>query len=664
MSAIGAVYNLDKKPVELSSLAKMSDCLKHRGTDAARLWNQGSIGLFHRMRWTTPESQLEKLPAKSRFDSSFITCDARIDNRAELISQLSFDGRRDDEIPDSEIILAAYRKWGEECVPRLIGDFVFAIWNEREKMLFAARDPLGVKHFYYYYQPHKIFALASEIKALFALENIPRELNEQHLGDYLVINSEDKENTFYKNIKRLPATHALAVGEKGFRIRRYWKPDTNELRLKNDGEYHEAFREKFEAAVTARLRSAYPTGSMLSGGLDSSSIVCVASEHLKKRNKAPLHTFSAVFPTIAKSDARIDETRFMRSVIAKTGCTPHYVNADDASPLKDIEKVLWHTDHPVGAPIYMDWEIFRAAQNQGVRVVLSGFDGDSTVSHGYEDLANFALRGWYLRLFREAFALRKNMPRRSHNLKRLIWHRGIAKSVPPAAYTVWRKLRGRKPEDYTPSPITFPLHFESVNSDFRKSFDLENRIIRFREENYPEGISPIEYHWNALTNGHFSQVLENLEKAAAAFEIEPRFPFFDRRLIEFCIALPPGQRIYKGWTRSIFRHAMNGIVPDDVRWRTDKSNIGASVKINLLKYGAAQLENAVYAHSHRLRKFVDIEFLKAAYADYQSAPLQKESEALLLLTTVYLINWLGLSGLAEQKQPGLPAEQAAGAAAA
>jgi len=662
MSAIGAIYNLDKRCVEVSALSKMNDCLHHRGADDAHIWHQDSIGLTHRMMWTTPESLIEKLPRKSRFGSIFITCDARIDNRVELISQLPFERRKEADITDSEIILAAYEKWGEECLPRLIGDFVFAIWNEHEKTLFAARDPLGVKHFYYYYKPHKLFALASEIKALLTLEEIPCELNEQHLGDYLVINSEDKENTFYKNIKRLPATHALSVSSQRLRIWQYWKPATDELRLKNHGEYHEAFREQFVTAVTSRLRSAYPIGSMLSGGLDSSSMVCAASQYLKKQNKAPLHTFSAVFPAISKVDARIDELRFMKSVIQKTGSTAHFVNVDGASPLKDIEKVLWHTDHPVGAPIYMDWEIFRAAQTKNVRVVLSGFDGDSTVSHGYEDLANFAQRGWYLQLIREAFALRKNMPRRSHSLKRTIWHRGIAKAVPPSVYKVWRKLRGRQPSDYTPSPITFPLHFKTVNAEFRKSFDLENRITRLREENYPNGISPIEYHWNALTNGHFSQVLENLEKSSAAFGVEPRFPFFDRRLIEFCIALPPGQRIYQGWTRSIFRFAMNGIVPDDVCWRTDKSNIGASVKINMLKYGATQLEDAIYNHSHRLKKFIDTDLLKKAFLDYKADPLRNEAEALLLLTNVYLINWFEKSGFGEWKTENSRAIQTAFAA--
>ena len=644
MSGIGAIYNLDTKVVDVAALARINHLLRHRGTDGSSIWHRGPIGLTHRMMWTTPESLSEKLPALSASGNSVITCDARIDNRSELIPQLPFFGRRRDEITDSEVILAAYEKWGEECLPKLIGDFVFAIWNKREQILFAARDPLGVKHFNYYYRPGKLFALASEIKGLFALEEVPRELDEQHLGDYLVVNSEDKEATFYKDIKRLPATHALRVSRDGLRIWRYWQPALDELRLRNDGEYLEAFREKFTAAVTSRLRSAYPVGSMLSGGLDSSSIVCVASDHLKHEGRDALHSYSAIFPAVAKVDERIDETSFMQSVIHKTNCRAHFVNVDGASPLKDTEQILWHTDDPVGAPIYMDWEIFKAAQKDGVRTVLSGIDGDSTVSHGYEDLANFALRRRYFRLFSEAFALRKNMPRRSHSLKRSIWHRGLAKAMPPWTYAAWRKLKGRKPEDYTPSPITFPLHFKTVKAEFRQKLDLENRLTEFYKQNYPDGISPIEYHWRAMTSGHFAMILENSEKAAAALNIEPRYPFFDRRLIEFCIALPPGQRINKGWTRSIFRHAMEGILPHDVQWRTDKSNIGASLKVNLLKYGSKELEDAFYSSSSLLEKYVDVESLRSHYQTYKADPLAKNSAVLLLLTNVYLLSWLKQAG--------------------
>jgi asparagine synthase (glutamine-hydrolysing) len=139
-------------------------------------------------------------------------------------------------------------------------------------------------------------------------------------------------------------------------------------------------------------------------------------------------------------------------------------------------------------------------------------------------------------------------------------------------------------------------------------------------------------------------ILENSDKAAAALNVEPRYPFFDRRLVEFCIALPPGQRIYNGWTRSIFRHSMQGLLPADVQWRTDKSNIGASLKINLHKYGFQQLEDALYKDSSLIENYMDVKSLRAAYHEYKSDPQGKDSVVLLMLTTVYLSSWLKQAG--------------------
>lgn len=647
MSAIAAVYNLDRQPVESNRLVKITERLKHRGIDGEGILCKKFVGLIHRLRYTTPESLLENLPMRSASGFYFLTCDARIDNRAELIPQLSMDGQKESEITDSAIILAAYEKWGEDCLPHLIGDFVFAIWDELEQKLFAARDPLGVKHFYYYYEPGKLFALASEIKALFEVEGIKRELNEEHLADYLVMNAEDKETTFFCGIKRLPSTHSLTVSENGLNIRQYWQPNYEEIKLKSDGEYHEAFREKLSEAIYPRLRSAYPLGSFLSGGLDSSAIVCIASEYLANNDKPPLETFSAIFPTVAKTDKNIDETNFMQSVIDKTDCNAHFVKVDDDNPLREMKKIFWHADHPVGAPnVYMDLEIYLAAQKQDVRVLLSGTDGDSTVGHGYEDFARLAFRGMYLTLFRDAIALNKNMPRRTHTLKRSIWHRGIKHTVPTALTNLWRTVRRRKPSDYESSPIQFPLNFNSVKPEIRKTFDLENRIKKFQQINYPPMTSQAESHWRGLTGGHFSFMLEQLEKISAAYGIEARYPFFDRRLIEFCIALPPGQRIYKGWTRSIFRHAMEGILPTDVQWRTDKSDIGAGIKLNLLKFGSKEIEEAINLNSTVLEKYIDIDVLRSAYRDYKSDPLNRDSEALFILSNVYLSNWLRQTGFA------------------
>jgi asparagine synthase (glutamine-hydrolysing) len=647
MSAIAAVWHIDGRPADANKLTAMSDALKHRGDDDRGIVTDGSVGLLNRMRYTTPESLYERLPMQAADGVHILTRDARIDNRSELITQLFHDESDGGTITDGRIILEAYRRWGKECAERLIGDFVFAIWDKQKQELFAARDPLGVKHFYYYFAKERFFALASEIKALFTLAEIKRELNEEQLAHYLLANSEDKESTFFKGINRLPSTNFLCVSQKGLEIRQYWKPSPNELTLKDDREYQDAFREKLIGAVRSRLRSAYPVGAFLSGGLDSSAIACIASASLRENGNPPLETFSAIFPTVAKTDARIDERMYMRSVINKTGCNAHFVTVDDDNPLREMRKICWHADHPVGAPnVYMDWEIYRATREAGVRVLLSGSDGDSTVGHGYEDFFEFADRGNYLRLFREAVALNKNMPRRSHSLKRSIWNRGIKPALPLTVVKLWRMARRREPSDHTIWSASFPLHFRSLRPEIRRSFDVETRMSKLQERNYPSGESRPQSHWRGLTGGHYSFMLEQLEKASAAFGIEVRYPFFDRGLIEFCISLPPGQRIYRGWTRSIFRHAMEGILPRSVQWRTDKSNIGAGIKMNLLAYGKHEIEEALEFNSMVLEKYVDLDLLKKAYQDYKDDPLSRDQEALLILSNVYLSNWLRQAGFA------------------
>ncbi|REJ78540.1 MAG: asparagine synthetase B [Acidobacteria bacterium] len=659
MSAIAAICFLDQRPVAPEHIGRMLKALEHRGGDDNGIEVSDWTGLGHQMLRVTPESARESLPRKDTESENVITCDARLDNRDELIDRLGLRDRPKEDVTDSEIILEAYKRWGADCPAELLGDFVFAIWDGRKKTLFAARDALGIKHFYYYFRAGEIFVLASEVKALLAVEGVPCELNELQLGDYLFANSEDKEATFYKGIKRLPATSALTVSASGLKTREYWSPKCDELRLKNDGEYREAFRELFKQAVTSRLRSSYPVGSMLSGGLDSSSISCIASRALEEQGKGPLETFSAVFPTVAKVDPRIDERKYIDSVVKEIACRPNFVEADAVSPFVDIDSLQWHTDDPVGIPMYMDWEILKAARAKNVRTLLSGFDGDSTVSHGYEDLANFALQGRFLKLTRESMELRRNMPRAGHSLKRLIWQNGIAKVIPDPVYSAWRRIRGRG-DVKASKAIQFPLHARSVNRKFSTENSLEERVSELRALNYPNDISPSEHHWRALRSGHFARVLENLEKASGAFGVEMRFPFFDRKLIEFCIALPPGQRINKGWTRSILRYGMEGIIPDEIRFRTDKSNIGASVKINMLKHGQKLLKQTVWDDSTRLEKFLDLDVLRKAYDDYVADPIKHESEALLMMTSVYLVNWYCQSGFdkrpegSRSKTPGAP----------
>lgn len=602
MSGIAGINYLNQQPIEREKLARMVDILKHRGGDGVNIWHQGSIGLGHQMLWTTPESLREKLPAAQ--GKLAITADARLDNREELIPALGLADYPTENITDSDLILAAYEKWGELCPERLLGDFAFGIWDGRNHSLFCARDYFGVKPFYYYHHPGKLFTFASEIKALLCLGEVPRRLNEVRIGDYLEVMLEDKAITFYQDILRLPPAHSLTVSLTGIKLREYWSLDPQyELKLNSDQEYAEAYLEVFTKAVRCRLRSAFPIGSALSGGLDSSSIVCIAREHLQQ----PLKTFSGIFESVPESDER----PFINAVVEQGGVEPHYVNVDRISPLVDIEKVLWHQDEPFFAPnLFMHWEMFKCAKQQGVRIFLDGFVGDSTVFHGTEYLLDLARTFQWLNLAKQVKSLARVHDYSAKKLMRYyLWDCTIKPKVPDHMMKLWYKLKNKQP------PKSHRLQLSKhVNSSFAKQIDLLARINSFQPDD--SLFSAREYHHQYLTTGEIPFALEVANKATSVFALESRFPFTDRRLAEFCLAVPPNQKLHNGLTRAIVRRALINHLPEKICWRSDKGNLSYNFDQALLTFERKKLDEIMMHDTEVIAKYTDILFLNEAYQKY------------------------------------------------
>ncbi len=401
MSGICGKFSRAGENAAADQVQAMNARMSHRGPDAQSAWADGPVALGHCMLRITPESFHERQPLVSQEGDYAITADVRVDNREELMDDL---WRHDPSAQpaDSELILAAYRKWGGDCPRRILGDFAFVIWDRPARRLFCACDPMGVKGLYYHLSP-RAFSFASEIKALFALPEVPRRLNELRVAEYLVTLFEDRAGTFYEDIFRLPGAHTLTITTDKAQLREYWALDSrSELRLGSDGEYAEAFKDIFLKAVRCRTRSAYPVGAALSGGLDSSSVACAAARMLPE-GAGPLRTFSLIFPSLPEKDLRkIDERPQMQAVLEGGNFAPHFIEADRLSPLWQVDRMHYHLDHANYAPnLYLHWAMYDAARKQGVRVFLDGFDGDSTVSHGFERLTELAQTLRWIRLWRE-----------------------------------------------------------------------------------------------------------------------------------------------------------------------------------------------------------------------------------------------------------------------
>jgi asparagine synthase (glutamine-hydrolysing) len=670
MSGMAGIFYLDDSPVVKADLERMVNVLAHRGPDGSTLWQGDWVGFGHRMLWTTPESLHEKLPLVSQSGDLVLTADARIDNRAELLAALGWSDRPEGEISDSQLILAAYEKWGERCPEKLLGDFAFAIWDSRQQQVVCARDHFGVKPFYYYYRPGRVFVFASEIKALLCLAEVPRRLNEVRVADFLAPMLEDRAITFYQDILRLPPAQAMIVRRTEVQMRPYWfLGDPSELRLSCDEDYAEQFRELFTEAVRCRLRSAFPIGSTLSGGLDSSSVTCVARALLQEGG-TQLHTFSSIFDAVPQCDER----PFIQAVLERGGFVPHFIPGDQQGPLVDSDLVLWHHDEAfLGPNLYLPWRLNRAAQEAGVRVLLGGFDGDTTVSHGLAYLTELTYQGQWAAFAAEADELAKranttplnilnsyglvslqelahrwkwvafargvNQVSRYFNLsRRHLWlQHGVKPMIPKPVRQTWRKLRQRDEANGCGESI--------VNHSFARRIGMKARIRALDGSRSGPPLTLREEHRRSLSTGGLAYLLELNDRSAAAFSIEFRHPFMDKRLIEFCLALPSEQKIHQGWTRRVLRDAMAGIVPEPVRWRGTKINFHANFIYTLLTFERERLDEVLRTDLEPVAAYIDRQAVDRAYRRLTSQRDVRVDDAIAVWKAANLALWLRYTGL-------------------
>jgi asparagine synthase (glutamine-hydrolysing) len=614
MSGVVGLFRRDGAPVEEVHVQTMAATLTHRGPDGSAVACAGSAGLGHTMLWTTPESLHEVLPRRHRESGLIITADARIDNRDELIAELGV-GCGHPAITDSELILEAYRKWGQDCPQKLLGDFAFAIWDPRHEQFFCARDPMGIKCLYYF-ASDALFAFGSEIKALCWLPEIPRRLNELRVLDYLVNIFDDRAITFYKDVYRLPSASMLAVGRRHLRISKYWSLDPKrELKLKSDDEYTEAFRDCFVRSVRDRLRSAFPIGSALSGGLDSSSIACVARRiNESDATAAPVHTFSLIFPSLPEQDLQyIDERKYIQDVVALGGFQPHFIHADELSPMKDIELVHRHLDEASCAPnLYLSWSVFESVNRAGVRVFVEGLDGDTTVSYGLDYLRDLALGLRWRTLRQEARLLANNL---HCPARRIIGEYCVKPLCPRWLHRLWCRASGQRAE--TKALETF------LGRQFGQRMGFEKRVRSFAGPTKHFHLSTArENHMAGLDCPAYAYALELADKASAAHAVEARYPFFDRRLMELCLSLPTEQKLGRGWSRLILRRAMKGYIPESVRLRLSKGNLSFNFYRKFLERDRHLLEDAILHNPSELEPYVDLSSLRDSYERYKVSPLE------------------------------------------
>jgi asparagine synthase (glutamine-hydrolysing) len=619
MSGIAGIYYLDGRPVERTDVERMVDSIAHRGPDGSGVWTDGSVGLGHRMLWTTPESLHEKLPLTNKTGDFTITADARIDNRDELFSTLNFNGRPRETIADSELILAAYEKWGEQCPEKLLGDFSFAIWDKRNQKIYCARDPIGIKPFYYYFKEGK-FRWSSEPKAIFEDKAISKEPNLPLICLYLLNRFDEREETLYKDVYRLPPSHFMVFENGQLRKGQYWDVDPNySIRYKTDEEYSEHFLSLFKDAVKVRLRSHGPVGALLSGGLDSSSIVCTAAK-LYQDGVIPnngFETYSIVFDTFP-----CDERTYIDEVVRKWEVQANYFTYEDHINSIDFEQANNYPDVGYVPTLLMITPIFSFMMEKGIRIILDGIGGDELLAVDYSHLSDLMMQRNFRKLI---IQLRNDSAVSSCSPYYLFFNYCLKPLIPQPIKIIIKQVLKPFRRNGIPSWINISfLRRARVNEQLKNPI-CHNRFLTRSQQRIYEGL---RYGWNCT-------VLEIGEIFINHFGIEIRRPFFDRRVIEFLIAVPEEQRWYGEWPKAILRHSMRQILPESIRGRKDKPNF-SSIFDQELKYRQSDKLDTLLQTSI-LAKFgvIHPERTKQLFENYRNARtvkgIQNTLETIVLL---------------------------------
>lgn len=540
--------------------------------DKTGTWQDSFVFFGCRLQWVTPESEWEELPYADTMANLVITADAIIDNRTELFDRLGISYDRRKWMTDSQLILQTYQKWGEACPEYLAGDFAFAIWDSHKQTLFCARDHTGNRTLYYY-DDDNVFAFATLIRPLFSVSEIAarKKLNKLWLADFLanpaVGHQLDPELTIYEPVVQLAPGTSRTLTQKGFSKREYWRVEKlGEFRLKSDTEYEEAFRAVLLEAVRCRMRSIKPVGVMMSGGLDSTSVACMAAAELRKTGQR-LKVFSAL-PLQEYADylppSRVaDESEYIEAVRKHTGnIDVFYDRSEGKHSLSDVARFLALLEQPYKIVENLFWldQLTERAGREGIGILLNGQMGNATISWGNADIyqASLLRQGHWRQTVKELYDYSQTND--VNLLRRLA---GAAFMQLPRELRIVIKRHIRKTAGRAAQSLSL------LNPELAQQVGMEQRMQRFGLDPYFLAVSDsVEARKKLLNLRAFNHLGVITTKRSLGSGVVSRDPTADKRLIEFCIQVPDSQWVRGGNERYLLRRAMQELLPDKVRLNT------------------------------------------------------------------------------------------------
>jgi asparagine synthase (glutamine-hydrolysing) len=574
MSGIVGIVNVNGAPIERGLLGGLTDSMAYRGPDACGTWLDGPVGFGHRLLRSSRVSQ--DGPQPGTLDSRvWITADARLDARADLVRMLESHGRSDAaQADDAQLIVHAYAVWGEDCVDHLLGDFAFAIWDMDRRALFCARDHLGVKPFYYaHVSDHLVFS--NTLNCVRLHPAISAELNDRAIGDFLLFGcNHDPTTTVFADIRRLQPAHVLTWSRgASLRVRRYWTlPVDGAAAARRDGEWLDEFRGLWRTAVDDRLRTDR-VGVLMSGGLDSTSVAVTAHACLSSRSQLfDLRAYTVVYDRLIP-----DRERHYAGLVADSlGIPIHFLAADTYGVLDRLDEAGCQTPEPSDHPLpAVTADLFRDVASQ-CRIALSGEGGDPVLSGPTaSDFANLLRRG-----------------------RVGAWTTGVFRCV----------LHGERPplgirsalKRWTGNGARQPQYPPWISDDFAARVDLPGRWRQVHEGTASShSLRPATYR--ELCSPFWPFLFETYDPGFTSLPLQFRHPFFDVRLLTYLLAVPAVPWFLN---KRILREAMRGGTPEAVR-RRPKTPMLADPVCALLQRPAARRLNGLRV-TPELLQYVDL----------------------------------------------------------
>jgi len=592
MCGISGIYSFNGTAVDPARLQAMTDSLGHRGPDGFGRYLQGNVGLGHR-RLSIIDIDGGSQPLSNEDDTVHVVFNGEIYNFIELRDELLNAGHTFKTRSDTEVIVHAYEQWGAQCVNHFNGIFAFALWDERQRRLFLARDHLGVKPLYFAVVDGQLL-FGSEVKALLAHPACPRRVDVAALGQLFTFRYVPSPRTLFDGISKLPPGHSMMVDSEEISIRRYWEWVPSHRGSSRESDLVDEYNALVESAVKLQLRSDVPVGLFLSSGVDSASLLAMMRHHLS----GDIHTFTIGF----EGGERTNETGDARMLARDFGASHSEMIVTSGDYEKYFERYMWDLEEPVGNETAAAFYFVSMLASRKVKVVLTGQGADEPWA-GYHRHLGVKLSEYYRRIPRAiTHGIIRNVVLALPRNERL--KRGVLALDETDVLTRFAKIYSF----FTPDMRAHLFNTEVKSDASYQRYEAREALAHLQRD--VQGLDPVSQMLYMDTRASLpDDLLMVNDKMSMANSIESRVPYLDTRLVEFVESLPVRYKLRFANGKYLHKKALERWLPKSVVHRK-KKGFDNPVQQWLRERLRAHVDNLLFDPDSGVRQYFDVDYIR------------------------------------------------------